>query len=102
MEIIELNENIYNVRCFDYIKKIKKTIKSGVWESWKSEVGDEKAFAQLGSKDGKDIPDKYALYYFDIGMLGENICMMFDTKEEAQQKYCEILAKVKDYNDVRE
>lgn len=97
MDTIEINGDEYSLKCFDYIKKIKKTIKSGVWDTWIDEVGREEALEKLGSEDGNLIPDKYAKWYFEIGLNGETITLGFLNEQDAKEKYSEILAKVHAY-----
>lgn len=97
MNTIEIGGNIYNVKCFDYVSKIKKTIKDFAWDSMKEEFGKDKALELLGSKDGKKIPDKYSRWYFDIGMNGDKTSLAFDTEEQANEKLGEILEKVHNY-----
>ena len=97
MDTVEINGDEYSLKCFDYIKKIKKTIKPEVWGTWTEEVGKEKALEQVSSKDGKLIPDKYAEWYFEIGFNGETITLSFNNEQEAKEKYSEILSKVHAY-----
>lgn len=97
MDTVEINGDEYSLKCFDYIKKIQKTIKSEVCDTWIEEVGKEKALEQLGSKDGKLIPDKYANWYFETGFNGERITLSFNNEQDAKEKYSEILSKVHAY-----
>ena len=97
MDTVEINGDEYSLKCFDYIKKIQKTIKSEVCDTWIEEVGKEKALEQIHSKDGKLIPDKYAKWYFEIGFNGETVTLSFNNEQDAKEKYSEILSKVHAY-----
>lgn len=97
MDTIKINGNIYNVRCFDYISKIKKTIRSFAWDDMQEEFGRDNALVMLGSKDGMKIPDKYSCWYFEICMNGDKTSLSFDTEEKANEKFGEILEKVHNY-----
>ena len=97
MDTVEINGDEYSLKCFDYIKKIKKNIKSEVCDTWIEEVGKEKALEQIYSKDGNLIPDKYAKWYFEIGFNGERITLNFNNEQDAKEKYSEILSKVHAY-----
>lgn len=97
METIEIDGNIYSPRAFECIRKLYKTCNPDLIEDFQKEYGKDTVFNMAVSPHGMDIPDRYALYNFEVVMCGHNINVHFKTEREAKEKYCEILEKVKNY-----